>query len=99
MVEYENLQAEIGSDMLTEYVDAQYIRTYPPNAVQKEFDIDDEVEVLDCGGWAPGKISKIDGSQFVVKLLHHGNEIQFGHDQMRPARIWNGKEWVFDFQV
>lgn len=100
LVEYENFQAEIDSDLLTEYVDAQFIRPYLPNSVKKkDFDIYDEVEVLYCGGWARGKISKIDGLQFVVKVLHLGKEIQFGVDQMRPARFWNEKEWVFNFQV
>ncbi|WOK98906.1 hypothetical protein Cni_G07618 [Canna indica] len=100
-VEYENLKAENDSEFLTEIVDVQYIRPYQPNAVTgKDFGVNDEVEMLHHGGWSPGKISKVlDGSQYIVKMVHNEKEMHCGGDELRRRRYWNGEEWVLELQM
>ncbi|RWW73508.1 hypothetical protein BHE74_00018609, partial [Ensete ventricosum] len=101
LVEYENLKAENNDELLREIVDAQYIRSCQPNAAQaKDFVLNDEVEVLHHGGWVPGMISKIlDGSKYIIKMLHDEKETEFGHAELRHRRFWNGQQWVFKSQV
>ncbi|CAL9066568.1 uncharacterized protein LOC135605669 [Musa acuminata AAA Group] len=101
LVEYENLKAENNDELLREIVDAQYIRTCQPNAaLVKDFALNDEVEVLHHGGWVPGMISKIvNGSKYIIKMLHDENETEFGHAELRLRRFWNGQQWVFKSQM
>lgn len=101
LVEYENLKAENNDELLREIVDAQYIRSCQPNAaLVKDFALNDEVEVLHHGGWVPGMISKIvNGSKYIIKMLHDENETEFGHAVLRHRRFWNGQQWVFKSQV
>ncbi|KAG1355133.1 DUF724 domain-containing protein 3 [Cocos nucifera] len=93
LVDYKTLRAVSDRELSTEIVDAQYIRPTPPLASEDEnFGLHDVVEVLYHGGWLLGVVSQIlNGSQYIVKLKHHEEEMEFNHWEIRPCQGKNRK--------
>ncbi|KAM0950116.1 putative Agenet-like domain-containing protein [Dioscorea sansibarensis] len=102
LVEYENLSPNDitctkGSELLREIVDDQYMRPSPPDtAYVKDFCIQDEVEVLVCGRWLAGVISKIIlfGSKYGVKLKYQQLEDEFDLSELRLHYDWTDGQWI-----
>lgn len=102
LVEYENLRPNDntctkGNEPLREIVDDQYMRPSPPDtAYVKDFCIQDEVEVLVCGRWLAGVISKIIlfGSKYIVKLKYQDLEDGFDISELRLHYDWTDGQWI-----
>ncbi|KAH7653371.1 Agenet domain plant type domain-containing protein [Dioscorea alata] len=102
LVEYENLgpndnTCTKGNELLREIVDDQYMRPSPPDtAYVKDFFIQDEVEVLVCGRWLAGVISKIIlfGSKYIVKLKYQDLEDGFDISELRLHYDWTDEQWI-----
>lgn len=101
LIEYESLSSETTGELLTEFVDVQYMRPCQLNAKSvKDFAPCDEVEVPLHGGWVLGEILKVlKGSRCIVKVRDSWSELVFDLAQLRHSRCWDGHRWVFMFQV
>ncbi|XP_042393630.1 DUF724 domain-containing protein 3-like isoform X2 [Zingiber officinale] len=100
LIEYESLTSVTTGELLTEFVDVQYMRPCQLNAMSvKDFAPRDEVEVPLDGGWVPGEISKIlKESRCIVKVRDTRSVTVFNLDQLRHSQCWDGHRWVFTFQ-
>lgn len=96
LVDYKTLRAVTDRELLTEIVDAQYIRPAPPLASEDEnFGLHDVVEVLYRGGWSLGVVSQIpNGSKYIVKMKHHEEEMEFNLSEVRSCQVWEDGQWI-----
>ncbi|XP_042469486.1 DUF724 domain-containing protein 10-like isoform X2 [Zingiber officinale] len=100
LIEYGSLTSATTGELLTEFVDVQYMRPCQLNAILvKDFAPRDEVEVPLHGGWVLGEISDVlKGSRCIVKVRDSRSEMVFDLHQLRHSQCWDGQRWVFTFQ-
>ncbi|XP_072988335.1 DUF724 domain-containing protein 6-like [Typha latifolia] len=98
LVEYDNLIAEDNRELLTEILDAHYIRpaTYISQEAKK-FGSSSEVEVFCNCAWSPGVVLKVLGnSKYAVKVKSQETEVEMEVDNtlLRSRREWDGRQWI-----
>uniref|UniRef100_J3M3P6 Agenet domain-containing protein n=2 Tax=Oryza brachyantha TaxID=4533 RepID=J3M3P6_ORYBR len=96
LVEYDALKADDEITPLTETIEVQHVRPCPPDiTVSSGFNLLDEVDACWNDGWWVGVISKVISDQrYMVYFRSTGEEIEFGHEQLRFHCDWVGGRWM-----
>ncbi|XP_042405237.1 protein AGENET DOMAIN (AGD)-CONTAINING P1-like [Zingiber officinale] len=96
LIQYRNLKTEDETELLTETVDLPHIRPTPPEfpAIDR-FRFLEEVDAFYNDGWWVGVITKVlENGRYVVYFRSWKEEIEFGHDNLRPHQDWIEGRWV-----
>ncbi|KAF3340509.1 Agenet domain-containing protein [Carex littledalei] len=95
-VEYHDLRIDDETALLQETVDPIHIRPTPPvtRCAPDPLRLLEEVDAYCNGGWWAGVVSKVVGkNQYVVYFRQWKEEMEFGHDVLRPHFDWVGGRW------
>ncbi|KAG8067063.1 hypothetical protein GUJ93_ZPchr0005g14382 [Zizania palustris] len=96
LVEYDTLKADDETTPLKEAIEVQQVRPCPPDIpVTSGFNFLDEVDAHWNDGWWAGVISKVISDQrYMVYFKSSQEEMEFGHEQLRPHCDWVGGRWM-----
>ncbi|XP_010553711.1 PREDICTED: DUF724 domain-containing protein 3-like isoform X2 [Tarenaya hassleriana] len=95
LVEYRDLRAEDGVELLREKTDFLHIRPPPPSKEEdKDFELGDKVDAYYNDGWWEGVVTEIlpDG-RFGVFFKYSRERIRFGRQGLRLHRHWINGNW------
>ncbi|XP_078159014.1 protein AGENET DOMAIN (AGD)-CONTAINING P1-like isoform X2 [Carex rostrata] len=96
-VEYHDLRTDDETALLQETVDPIHIRPIPPETRcgPDPLRLLEEVDAYHNDGWWAGVVSKVVGkNRYVVYFRQWKEEMEFGHDVLRPHFDWVGGRWV-----
>ncbi|TMX02753.1 hypothetical protein EJD97_020083 [Solanum chilense] len=96
LLQYQTLETDDETDLLTEEVDALFIRPSPPVIQQADqFRPLDEVDAWHNGGWWAGQVCKVlIGSNYTVYFQTTNEILEFQHSDLRPRQNWLDGEWI-----
>ncbi|XP_060197716.1 protein AGENET DOMAIN (AGD)-CONTAINING P1-like isoform X2 [Lycium barbarum] len=96
LLQYQTLETDDETDLLTEEADTLSIRPYPPLIQQHDqFRPLDEVDAWYNGGWWAGQVCKVlKGSNYTVYFPTANEILEFQHSDLRPHQNWLDGEWV-----
>ncbi|MCD7446839.1 hypothetical protein HAX54_017901 [Datura stramonium] len=97
LLQYQTLENDDETDLLTEEADALFIRPSPPVIQQTyQFRPLDEVDTWYNGGWWAGQLSKVlKGSNYMVYFRTANEILEFQHSDLRPHQ--NLARWRMDW--
>ncbi|KAF3432692.1 hypothetical protein FNV43_RR23794 [Rhamnella rubrinervis] len=96
LIQHKDLRTDDDREFLMEEVDLQNIRPDPPERVALDaFTVREKVEARYNDAWWEGEIHKVlRGGRYRVYFEGTEDQMDFGHDLLRPRQDWIDGEWV-----
>lgn len=101
LIQHMNLRTDDDTEFLTEEVDLQNLRPFPPERVAIDaFTVKEKVEANYNDAWWEGEIRRVLRSgRYKVYFEGTKDQMDFEHNLLRPRQDWIDSKWVSASEV